>query len=407
MSTRPPRSPDVLASVRDELAALARADLTRVMRVTEAGPAPRTFRRDGGRVLLDLSSNDYLGLARDDRLAAATARGAAEHGSGAGAARLVTGTRPLHASLEDDLTRTLGSAAALTFASGTSANLAVLGALFGPEDVVVSDRRNHASIIDGLRLAGATRLVVDARDPDATRAALLEARRARRSALVVEGLHGMDGDLPPLARAFELARETGAFLVVDEAHAFGVVGPSGRGASAAAGLPLDDSALVRVGTFGKAYGAGGAFALGAIEAIDLVRQRGRAFVYSTGLAPSLAAAAQVGVSIAAAEGWRRERCVDLAARLAAALPPPFRPSSLPAGGIVSVVLGAPATALDAAARLARDHAVLAVALRPPTVPVGTSRLRLTVGADLSDADLERAIAALGAILATHVPEEVA
>ncbi|MGE0193643.1 MAG: aminotransferase class I/II-fold pyridoxal phosphate-dependent enzyme [Planctomycetota bacterium] len=385
-----------LDDIRNELDTLAQADLRRVVRVTEARGA-RTLGRDG-RPLVDLASNDYLGLARDPRLADAAAEAARVEGSGAGAARLVTGTRPGHAALEAELVASFGGAAALVTASGFAANLAVLGALLGPDDLVASDIRNHASLIDGLRLAGATRRLVDARDPAQVQKALADRHRFRRAAIVVEGLHGLDGDLLPLAPLREIAETAQAFLVVDEAHAFGVVGPDGGGACRAAGLSPTDPALVRTGTLGKALGAQGAFVLGAQEVVDLVTQRGRAFVFSTALAPTAVGAARAGLRVAGAEPWRRLRCLDLAARLAEGVPARPPTATRPAGGILSVELGAPRAALAAAERLAAEHGVLAIALRPPTVPAGSSRLRLTVGSDLSDDGLDASVRALREVL---------
>jgi 8-amino-7-oxononanoate synthase len=382
-----------LDSVRDELSTIDAAGLRRRPRVVE--PIAVSRARVDGRDVLVLCANDYLGLALDPRLAAA-ARGSLEaSGVGAGAARLVTGTRPEHARLEEAVVRLTGAEAALTFSSGYAANLAVLGALLGPEDLAVSDESNHASLIDGLRLCGATRRVVPHRDVAAVKDALSDAGRFRRVAVVTEGLFSMDGDVAPLADLLVAARAVGAFLVVDDAHGFGVLGASGRGATEELGVAQD---VVRVGTFGKAFGAAGAFVAGAREVVDLVLHKGRAFVFSTATPPSIAAAATEALRIADAESERRRRCLALAARVGEALR--ARGVDVPRvpGPILPVVVGDPRRAVESSQRLLDEHAVLVAAIRPPTVPDGTSRLRVSVSSAMADEDVERAAAALAAVL---------
>jgi len=390
------------ASVRDELAALEGRGLRRTLRVVELAAGSRA--RVAGRDVLVLCSNDYLALSTDPRLAEAAAAAARAEGVGAGAARLVTGTRPSHAALEHAVASFTGAAAALTFSSGYAGNLAVLASLLGPEDLAVSDALNHASLVDGLRLSGTTKRVVPHRDVAAVRDALRDRDRFRRVAIVTEGLFSMDGDVAPLADLAEIAAAHGAFLVVDDAHGTGVLGAHGHGALEGHGVSASDT-LVRLGTFGKAFGAAGAFVAASQDVCDLVLHRGRGFVFTTAPAPPVVAAAAAGLAIAAAEPERRAACLARAAQLRGAL----RDRGVACvggaandtrdGPIVSLVLGDPAKAVEASRRLVDEHAILVTAIRPPTVPEGTSRLRVTTNAALSEADVDRAAAALARVLA--------
>jgi 8-amino-7-oxononanoate synthase len=385
-----------LDSVCDELAALERDGLLRRLRTFDTEPC-------GARLLdgvptLDLCSNDYLGLARDRRLGAAAADATGREGFGAGASRLITGTRGAHQRLERDIRGLTGAEAALTFSSGFAANLAVLGALLGPEDLAISDRHNHASLIDGLRLTRATRRVVPHLDIDAVCAALSDADRFRRVAIVTEGLFSMDGDEAPLAALLDAARTAGALLVVDDAHGTGVLGPTGGGALEAQGVGPEPG-LIRIGTFGKAFGAAGAFVAAAEPVVDLVVNRGRAFVFSTAQPPPVAAAASEAVRIAAAEPWRRERCLRVAARLRRGFAEAGLPVSPGRGPIVPVVVGSAERVMTASRRLHEELGVFVAGIRPPTVPEGTARLRVTASASHSDEDVERAVAAVAGVLA--------
>lgn len=385
-----------LDSIRDELASIGDAGLLRRARVVRAGPG-RTLSIDG-RAALDLASNDYLGLARDPALADAARRALDDEGAGAGAARLVTGTRPSHEALEREVVALTGCEAALTFANGWAANLSVLGALLGDGDLALSDERNHASLIDGLRLCGAERRIVAHADAAAFREALWDAPRHRRVAIVTEGLFSMDGDAAPLADLLAAARAAGGLLVVDDAHGTGVLGASGGGAIEAAGI-RGARDVVHVGTFGKAFGAAGAFVAGAREVVDLVRQRGRAFVYSTAAPPAAVAAATAGIRAARERPELRARCLRVAAALASGL----RESGVAvpdvAGPILPILVGDAARALAAADELLAKDGLLVAAIRPPTVPAGTARLRVSASAGIEDADLDRIVAAIARVLA--------
>jgi 8-amino-7-oxononanoate synthase len=345
-----------------------------------------------------LCSNDYLGLAADPRLTDAAERVAREDGFGAGAARLISGTRAAHELLERSVAAHFGVESALSFSSGFAANLSVLGALLGADDLVVSDARNHASIVDGIRLTRATRRVAQHADLDAFRAALDDADGFRRVLVVTEGLFSMDGDVAPLGDLLDLTRSRGGLLVVDDAHGTGVLGATGRGALEACGVGAEPD-VVRVGTFGKAFGAAGAFVAAVPPVIDLIVNQGRAFVYSTAVPPPLAAAARCGMELAANEPWRRTRCLALADRLRDRLAQ-ARIAVLPSRGpIVSVVLGDPRRAVAVSETLLRDHGIYVPPVRPPTVPDGTSRLRFTTSATHDEALVDHAVLSLTEALA--------
>jgi 8-amino-7-oxononanoate synthase len=348
---------------------------------------------EGGRARILLASNDYLGLARHPDLARAIAEAAAAHGSGAGAARLITGTGPTHRHAEQAAAAFVRAEAALLFSSGYLANLGVIPALVGPGDLLISDALNHASLIDGCRLSGARIVVTPHRDVDAVRAALAEHRAAHRAALVVtEALFSMDATDAPLRALRAITHEHQAGLLVDEAHALGVLGPEGRGLCQAAGVEAD----VLVGTLGKAMGLMGAFVAGRSETVDLVLNRGRSFVFSTGLSPAIAGAVPTALSLAAAADARRADLSRATTRLGgglASLGYDVRPGL---GPILPVWLGAPDAATDLAERLrARD--VLVRGIRPPTVPAGTSRLRVVPSALTHPGLVERALEAFAEV----------
>jgi 8-amino-7-oxononanoate synthase len=345
---------------------------------------PRLGEAEADAPLLCFASNDYLGLCAHPALAAAAATVAARDGFGASASRLVTGDLPAHRELEAALAGFVGLPAALLFPSGYQTNIGVLGALAGPEDLIVSDALNHASIIDGCRLARARVAIYPHRDAEAARRLLADGRGSRRRILVTESLFSMDGDVAPLGPLAEAAAATDAILVVDEAHALGVLGPDGRGLAAAAGVVPD----VLVGTLGKAFGAAGGFAAGVRPLRDVLVNRARAFIYTTALPPPIAAAAGAALSLVAGpEGERRRAVVDghrraLGERLVAS---GLRADIAP-GPIIPVVLGIEARALAVSAAL-RARGIWVPAIRPPTVPPGSARLRVTLSADHRPADV--------------------
>jgi 8-amino-7-oxononanoate synthase len=387
----------VLEAELTELAALGRRRACPEL----AGPS-RTDVEVSGDQRLSFSSNDYLGLAEHPALATAGADAALREGFGASASRLVSGDLPAHRRLEQALARFFGRPAALVFPSGYQTNIGVLTALAGPDDVIVSDALNHASIIDGCRLSRA-RIAVYAHGDAALAARLLhEARGARRRLLVTESLFSMNGDAAPLRPLAEAANNHDAILIVDEAHAVGVLGPRGRGLCAAAGV----EPAVLIGTLGKALAAAGGFVAGSRVLRDLLVNRARSFIFTTALPPPVAAAALAALEIAdSPEGDRRRAILrahaqSLAPRLAALHQ--SRPGSGALGTPAEAVAGSPihpfvvgsdAAALDLSAVLA-DRQIFVPAIRPPTVPVGSARLRITLSASHTPADLDRLVDAL-------------
>jgi 8-amino-7-oxononanoate synthase len=361
----------------DALDDLRRRDLLREpgRPVTATGP---WIHRDG-RELLNLCSNDYLSLAARSATAA----------SGAGASRLVTGDLAVHRDLEERLATWLQTEATLLFSSGYAANVGTLAALAGPGTVVVSDALNHASIIDGCRLSRARVVVTPHRDTAAVERALTEAPEPRKL-VATDAYFSMEGSLAPLCDLAAICDRHRAALYVDEAHALGVFGPQGRGASAAAGVRPD----VLIGTFGKAFGTGGAFVAGSRRLRDWLWNAARSFVFSTGLAPACAAAALGALpQIAAGDATARlHRNAELVRELLGDRV--HRPST---GPIIPILVGAPRAAVDATRRLL-EEGLFVQGIRPPTVPEGTARLRLTVQADHDPAHLARAARAIREVL---------
>jgi 8-amino-7-oxononanoate synthase len=350
--------------------------------------AERTGERVGG--LVSFASNDYLGLAGDPRLAAAAADAAQRWGAGAGASRLVTGGTTLHRELESELAAWKGSQDAVLFSSGYLANLGTIAALVGDGDAVFSDELNHASIIDACRLSRAAVRVYPHRDAEALDR-LLAATPAHRRLIVTDGVFSMDGDAADLPVLFDVAEQHGAMLVVDDAHGCGVVGPDGRGTAAAQRCSARPH--LTIGTLSKAFGAAGGYVTGPAQVCELLRNRARTFVFDTAPPPPVAAAALAGLRIAAAEPWRRQRAVALAGRLSAALP-----GAPPAFAcVVPLVIGAAADALAAAQRL-HERGIHVVAIRPPSVPEGTARLRFATSAAHAEDDVDAAIGGLSDVV---------
>ena len=381
----------------EELAALERAGLRRTLRVLHGRNGARV---EADRTYVDFSSNDYLGLASDPRVAQAAVAALRVAGTGAAAARLITGNHEQHEALEHAVARFLGTEAALLFPSGYMANIGAIPALGERGDAIYADVLNHASLIDGCRLSRAERHVVPHVDLGALERALERASggdRSRRRWIVVEGIYSMDGDLAPLADLAALARRFDAWIYLDDAHGMGVLGPTGRGAAELAGVVPDIPVIM--GTLGKAFGAAGAFVAGSRALIDYLMNRARAFVYTTGSPPALAAAAQAGLEIAQAEPDRRERLRANARALRAGLAAlGWAPHGGPADGhIVPIVIGDEEATMRSGAAL-RAAGFLVGAIRPPTVPRGTARLRLTVSAAHSSEDVAALLRALASAL---------
>jgi 8-amino-7-oxononanoate synthase len=371
--------------VRRRLSDLETAGLLRTPRSIE-GPHGPTL-RIAGREVIGLCSNNYLGLASDPRLDAAIQRGVEHSGSGAGASRQISGTSALHRAAESRLAGFVGAARALLFSTGYAANVGVIQALVGEGDVIFSDALNHASIIDGCRLSRARVLVYRHLDLEHLAALLAEQRSRFRAALVIsETMFSMEGDLAPVAELRALSTRYGCGLMLDEAHALGVIGPQGRGLASRETIAAD----VTIGTLGKAFGCSGAFAAGTAELISLIENRARSFVYSTAPLPALAAAASAATDLVEAADERRSIVLDHARELRTGL----RALGYRAGEgetpIIPIHIGSPEATM-ALSNALLDRGVFVHGIRPPTVPPGTSRLRVTPMATHTSAQIRAAL----------------
>ncbi len=328
-----------------------------------------------GKAFINFGSNDYLGLAADPRVSQAVSRTLGESGWGSGASPLVTGRGRLHARLEEQLAIFEGTPAALLFSTGFAANVGAITALVSLGDAVFSDAKNHASIIDGCRLSGATIQVYRHNDVDHLRDLLSATNISRRRLIVTDSLFSMDGDLAPLPQIAQLASEHAAMLLVDEAHATGVFGANGRGVCEQLGV--DDGVHVRVGTLSKALGSSGGFVAGSRPLIDWLANRARPYVFSTAMPEAMAAAGLEALRLVAAEPARRSRLLWDAARLRDRLSGAGLNVGASQSQIVPIRLGDPQQAMDAATAL-RKKGLFVPGIRPPTVPEGESLLRISL-----------------------------
>jgi len=352
-----------------------------------------------GRNIIGFASNDYLGLAAHPLLVAAIAEGARRYGAGSGGSHLLGGHSRAHAQLEDDLAEFAGgfidNPRALYFSTGYMANLATLTALAGRGTTLFSDALNHASLIDGARLSRADIQIYPHGNAEAL-SAMLEASEAAVKLIVTDTVFSMDGDIAPLARLLELAERHGAWLVVDDAHGFGVLGPQGRGAIAEAALRSPH--LISIGTLGKAAGVSGAFVVAHETVIEWLVQRARPYIFTTASVPAAAHAVSASLEIIAGDegNARRAHLHTLIERTRAMLKAtPWLPVDSDTA-VQPLIVGANEATLDIAAAL--DRAGLWVpAIRPPTVPEGTSRLRISLSAAHSHGDLDRLEAALSVL----------
>lgn len=378
----------LLDRLRADLAELDARALRRVRRSLDTPCGPHA--RVDGRDMLAFCSNDYLGLAAEPALARTLAEAAARWGTGSGASHLVSGHYTVHDRLETRLAQFVGCERALYFSTGYMANAGTIPALVGRGDAIFADRLNHASLVDGALLSRATLH----RYPHADLAALerlLGESRAPRKLIATDTVFSMDGDVAPLAGLLALAERFDAWLLVDDAHGFGVLGPGGRGALAEAGLA--SWRIVLVGTLGKAAGVAGAFVAGHADVLEWLMQKARTYVFTTGAPPALAEALLASVDLVAAGDARRERLASLITRLRESLQLArwqLMPSHTP---IQPVVIGDNAEALRVA-RALWERGLWVPAIRPPTVPVGTARLRISLSAAHRDEDVERLAHAL-------------
>jgi 8-amino-7-oxononanoate synthase len=371
-----------------EAAQLRRARVT----VEQRALTGRTLTLADGRELIDFSSNDYLGFARHPALARAMAESAAHAGAGSGASHLITGHGAEHARLEEELAAFTRRERALLFSTGYMANLAVITALAGRGERVVLDRLCHASLIDGARLSGAT-LLRYPHGAAAEAARLVDADPEHTALLATDGVFSMDGDLAPLPELSRCARTHGLWLVVDDAHGLGVLGASGGGVLEHFGLD-SDAVPVLVGTLGKAFGCFGAFVAGSAALIEFLIQKARTYIFTTALPQPVAAATRAALALMRQESAPRERLVSLIARFRAAAHAAGVPLAASTTPIQPVLLGSPAAALAAQRQLAAAG-YWVVAIRPPTVPAGSARLRITLSADHTEAQVDGLAAELG------------
>lgn len=369
------------------------------MRSLEENGLRRTLRPPGG---IDLSSNDYLGLANHPRIKMEMAAAIEREGVGSTGSRLLRGERDSFATLERRFAQFKGTERALYFSSGYLANIAVMTTFAEAGDLIVSDEHNHASLIDGIRLSHARRQIVPHNDVGAVRGALDEAGEASGAGkaggerfVVVESLFSMDGDEAPLTEYAELSRQTGAHLIVDEAHAVGIYGRHGSGLIEERGIA--EHVFLSVNTAGKALGVSGAFVTGPAWAIDYLIQRARPFIFSTAPPPSVASALYASLTVIDQEPERRQRVRELAATLRRRLSSAGVPIGSGASHIVPVVIGDNDAAVAVAEHL-QDEGFDVRAIRPPTVPSGTARLRVSVNAILTDEVLEQFVLSLTSAL---------
>jgi len=380
-----------LQRIRDALQRLRGQHLYRTRRVLESPQGLEV--RVAGETLLSFCSNDYLGLANDARVIAAMQAGARRYGAGSGASHLVTGHSVPHHALEEELAAFVGAERALLFSTGYMANLGVASALLDRRATAFEDKLNHASLIDAARLSGA-RVKRYAHADLAQLETQLGATQGD-GLILTDGVFSMDGDVADVARMAELAQRYAAWLLVDDAHGLGVLGAHGRGTLEHFGLQ-PQAPVILLGTLGKAFGTFGAFVAGDEDLIEYLIQRARPYIYTTALPPAVAEATRASLGIVQEEGWRREA---LNARIAQ-----FRSGAAQLGltlldsptPIQALILGEAQAAVTASEML-RARGILVPAIRPPTVPAGSARLRITFCAQHSEQHIERLLEALAAL----------
>jgi len=350
--------------------------------------------------LINFCSNDYLGLSQHPEVVGAFTDAAGKYGVGSGAADLVSGHGPEHAALEEELAAFTGREKALVFSTGYMANMGVISALADQTATIVADKLNHASLIDGARLTRAHSLRYPHGDSAHARELLMTLDESIDTKLLItDGVFSMDGDIAPLPELARAAKDSGAWLIVDDAHGLGVLGTTGRGCCEHFGLSAAEVPLL-IGTFGKAFGTFGAFVAGDADVIEFLIQKSRTYIYTTALPPAVAAATRAALRVSARESWRRETALALSGRFAAGLVaadlvPRDQPRELlrEPTTIQPVILGEAGRALNIS-RALENQGFLVSAIRPPTVPAGTARLRVTLSAAHDAAQVDALLAAL-------------
>ncbi|MFG2059846.1 8-amino-7-oxononanoate synthase [Micromonospora sp. NPDC048871] len=368
---------DWLAALNRRAELRARAGLTR-----------KLYPRPAADAVVDLAGNDYLGLSGHPEVIAAATRALSRYGLGATGSRLVRGSTEAHHALEDSLAGWLGTDRALVFSSGYLANLGAVRALVRPRTLLISDAHNHASLIDGCRVSGAETVVTPHADVAAV-ATALAAAPGRPAVVITESIFSVDGDLAPLVDLHRVAREHGALLLVDDAHALGVTGPAGAGAVAAAGLAGEPDVVITA-TLSKALAGAGGVVAGPAEFVRHLVETARTFIYDTALPPAVAAGVHAAVELARTGEERRVLLAERAALAVGRLRAAGLEVSTPDAAVVSVTAPGPEAA-TAWAAACRERGVAVGCFRPPSTPDSRSRLRLTIGAGVSQADFEHAL----------------
>lgn len=382
--------------LRQRLGEIERDGLYRRRRILDS-PQGAIIEMDG-RKLVNFCSNDYLGLANHPDVVAAFCRAARDFGVGSGSAHLVCGHGRAHHQLEDELAAFAGRDRALLFSTGYMANLGVISALGGRGDTIFEDRLNHASLLDAARLSGA-RLKRFRHRNLAELETALEESESEGILIASDGVFSMEGDLAPVKELASLARRLGCWLMIDDAHGVGVLGERGAGLLEQQGISQAEVPIL-MGTLGKALGTFGAFVAGSEELIEFLIQQARTYVFTTALPPAVAAATRVSLGLAVKEGWRRDRLARLVRHFragATTLGLQLMESSTP---VQPVLIGDNEVAVKTSEKL-REAGFLVTAIRPPTVPVGTARLRITLTATHDENQLNRLLDVLGGIMARH------
>jgi len=378
----------IFQRLADQLAELERRGLRRSRLLRQSPQGPRIV--VDGRELLAFCSNDYLGLANHPRIVEAAIEAASRYGVGEGASHLLSGHSAVHERLEEKLAEFMQMPRSLLFSTGYQANIGAVTALAGPEDAIFSDALNHASLIDGVRLSRARVVRYPHADLGFLSGALAESD-ARTKLIVTDGVFSMDGDMAPLPAMLDLCERHDAWLLVDDAHGFGVMGREGRGSPAHFGL--HSPRIVYVGTLGKAAGVAGAFVAGAVEVVESVLQRARTYIYTTAAPAMLAAAVETSLELIRKDEWRRERLRGLIAALKRELQGSQSALGSSDTPIQPLVLGESSEAVRASAAL-RERGILVPAIRPPTVPEGSARLRISLSAAHSEEEVIHLASAL-------------
>ena len=379
--------------IQQELESLEGQHLRRRLQVIEECLPEGKVKVDG-RVLLNLSSNDYLGLAGDTRLIKASQEAAAQWGAGSTASRLIVGNLALHQEVEEEVAGFKGTERAVLFNTGYMANVGVIAALMGKGDVILSDKLNHASIIDGMRLSGAAYYRYPHRDLDRLETLIKKHAAVRRLLIVTDSVFSVDGDLAPLRELVALKERYGGWLMIDEAHATGILGAKGAGLAEAQGVTgrID----IHMGTFSKALGSFGAYVAGKAALIELLHNRARSFIYSTALPPAVLGAMRAAMTIVSQEPAGRIYVLAQATLFRKELQVVGFDTLDSETQIIPVLVGDNQQSLIFADRL-RQAGIMAVAIRPPTVPTGGARLRFSLSAAHKKADLEQAVGIISKI----------